>query len=39
MQPNIDVCVYTEERADVGREIGKEMSPHMQSGDNARSWR
>lgn len=28
MQPNIDVCVYTEKRGGVGREIGKEMGPY-----------
>lgn len=39
MHPNIDVCVHTEKQADVGREIGKEMGPHMQSSDNAKSQR
>lgn len=28
MQPNIDVCVYTEKQGSVGREIGKEMGPY-----------
>lgn len=28
MQPNIDVCVYTEKRDSVVREIGKEMGPY-----------
>lgn len=37
MHPNIDARVYTEEHADVGGKIGKEMSPHMQAGDNASS--
>lgn len=28
MQPNIDVCVYTEKQGSVGREIGKGMGPY-----------
>lgn len=41
MQPHVDACVYTERKtgADAGGKIGKEMSPHMQSGDNASSRR